>query len=262
MLQMRKYGRGTFQKCCVLLALIGKKHYNNNIMDELRKLLQENLNIEFISAVLSNPRQKEEASKIKVRPLLKKEQLVFQLEIFRNNQAFHKNADPGEACQLLLGYMENMRQMQMETKKYAYTVLVSKKGKVTVKRKAAKGTSASVDLSHNRKKQYILEEGVPVPFLQDLGVMTPEGRIVHARFDKFRQINRFLEFIEDILPALDKGRELTILDFGCGKSYLTFAMYYYLHERKGYDIRIIGLDLKRMSSVTAMSWAGNMAMTS
>ena len=65
--------------------------------------------------------------------------------------------------------------------------------------------------------------------------MTPEGRIVHARFDKFRQINRFLEFIEDILPALDKGRELTILDFGCGKSYLTFAMYYYLHERKGYD---------------------------
>ena len=89
-----------------------------------------------------------------------------------------------------------------------------------------------MDLSHNRKKQYILEEGVPVPFLQDLGVMTPEGRIVHARFDKFRQINRFLEFIEDILPALDKGRELTILDFGCGKSYLTFAMYYYLHERK------------------------------
>jgi len=244
MLQMRKYGRGTFQKCCVLLALIGKKHYNNNIMDELRKLLQENLNIEFISAVLSNPRQKEEASKIKVRPLLKKEQLVFQLEIFRNNQAFHKNADPGEACQLLLGYMENMRQMQMETKKYAYTVLVSKKGKVTVKRKAAKGTPASVDLSHNRKKQYILEEGVPVPFLQDLGVMTPEGRIVHARFDKFRQINRFLEFIEDILPALDKGRELTILDFGCGKSYLTFAMYYYLRELEGFDVNIIGLDLK------------------
>ena len=185
-------------------------------MDELRKLLQENLNIEFISAVLSNPRQKEEASKIKVRPLLKKEQLVFQLEIFRNNQVFHKNADPGETCQFLLGYMENMRQMQMETKKYAYTVLVSKKGKVTVKRKAAKGTPASVDLSHNRKKQYILEEDVPVPFLQDLGVMTPEGRIVHARFDKFRQINRFLEFIEDILPVLDEDRELTILDFGCG----------------------------------------------
>ena len=83
-----------------------------------------------------------------------------------------------------------------------------------------------------------------VPFLQDLGVMTQDGKIVRTRFDKFRQINRFLEFIEDILPQLDKDREITILDFGCGKSYLTFAMYYYLHELKQYDIRIIGLDLK------------------
>ena len=74
--------------------------------------------------------------------------------------------------------------------------------------------------------------------------MTEEGKIVRTKFDKFRQINRFLEFIEDILPQLDKGREVTILDFGCGKSYLTFAMYYYLHELKQYDIRIIGLDLK------------------
>ena len=85
---------------------------------------------------------------------------------------------------------------------------------------------------------------MPVPFLHDLGVMTEDGKIVKTRTDKFRQINRFLEFIEDILPRLDRERELTILDFGCGKSYLTFAMYYYLHELKGYDIRIIGLDLK------------------
>lgn len=74
--------------------------------------------------------------------------------------------------------------------------------------------------------------------------MTEEGKVIKSRFDKFRQINRFLEFIEDILPQLDRGREVTILDFGCGKSYLTFAMYYYLHELKGYDVRIIGLDLK------------------
>ena len=117
-------------------------------------------------------------------------------------------------------------------------------GKVTIKKKQKKAKMRPLDLNHNRKKQYILQEGVPVPFLQDLGVMTEEGKIVHARFDKFRQINRFLEFIEDILPQLDSGRELTILDFGCGKSYLTFAMYYYLHELKSYDIRIIGLDLK------------------
>lgn len=102
----------------------------------------------------------------------------------------------------------------------------------------------AADLSHNRKKKYILEEGIVVPFLQDLGVMTQDGKIVRTKMDKFRQINRFLEFVEDILPQLDKDRELTLLDFGCGKSYLTFAMYYYLHELKGYDIRIIGLDLK------------------
>ena len=93
-------------------------------------------------------------------------------------------------------------------------------------------------------KQYILKEGVPVPFLIDLGVMNEQGKIIHARYDKFRQINRFLEFIEDILPRLSRDREITILDFGCGKSYLTFAMYYYLRELKGYDVNIIGLDLK------------------
>ena len=123
-------------------------------------------------------------------------------------------------------------------------LVISKKGKATIKRKRKKVQAKAADLSHNRKKKYILEEGIVVPFLQDLGVMTQDGKIVRTKMDKFRQINRFLEFVEDILPQLDKDRELTLLDFGCGKSYLTFAMYYYLHELKGYDIRIIGLDLK------------------
>ena len=135
--------------------------------------------------------------------------------------------------------------MQIETVREECTVLVSKKGKVTVRRKKRKTEARPADRSHNRKKHYILEEGVPVPFLRDLGVMTEDGKIVRTKTDKFRQINRFLEFIEDILPRLEKGRELTILDFGCGKSYLTFAMYHYLHELRGYDIRIIGLDLKK-----------------
>lgn len=100
-------------------------------------------------------------------------------------------------------------------------------------------------LQHNRQKRYVLQEGIPVPFLVDLGVMTADGTIVRTRYDKFRQINRFLEFIEDILPKLDKNKETTIIDFGCGKSYLTFAMYYYLHILKEYPIRVIGLDLKR-----------------
>ena len=213
-------------------------------MEELRTLLKDNLNKDFITAVLSNPRDKELATKVKVRPLLHKDQLVFQVETFKNNQAFHENLDAQMAAERLYEHMQNMKQMQFEMKNYVFSVLVSKKGKVTIKKKAQKCEKQSADLSHNRKKQYILEEGMQVPFLQDLGVMTQEGKIVRTRFDKFRQINRFLEFIEDILPQLSKDRELTILDFGCGKSYLTFAMYYYLHEMKKYDIRIIGLDLK------------------
>ena len=213
-------------------------------MNELSKLLQENLNIEFISATLSNPKNKDGVQKVKVRPILKKDVLYFQLESFRNNQAFHENVEEKKACEILLKYMENMRQMQMETQRAAYTILVSKKGKVTIKSKMKKGEKKQINMSHDRKKKYVLEEGVPVPFLQDLGVMTQDGKIVRTKMDKFRQINRFLEFVEDILPQLDKDRELTLLDFGCGKSYLTFAMYYYLHELKGYDIRIIGLDLK------------------
>lgn len=228
-----------------LLAFMWKKHYNSNAMDELKLLLQDNLNIEFRLAVLSNPRQKDIAEKIKVRPILHKEKLIFQIETFRNHQAFHRNAEPEEACNLLLEGMKNMRQMQMETAERLYTILVSKKGKVTIKKKGLACGRKEIDLSHNRKKRYVLEEGKPVPFLKDLGVMTEDGKVVHSKFDKFRQINRFLEFIEDILPELDKGRELTMIDFGCGKSYLTFAMYYYLHECRGYDIRIIGLDLKK-----------------
>ena len=213
-------------------------------MENLKLLLQENLDQEFLAAVLSAPRDKSGVEKVKVRPLLKRGELVFQLESFCNRQAFHENLSAGEAADRIFEYMQNMKQMQMETKQWNYTVLVSKKGKLTIKRKAQKNPNKQADMNHNRKKQYILEEGTMVPFLRDLGVMTEEGKIVRTKFDKFRQINRFLEFIEDILPQLDKGREVTILDFGCGKSYLTFAMYYYLHELKQYDIRIIGLDLK------------------
>ena len=214
-------------------------------MDEILRLLPEILNIDFIRGTISNPRDKEGIIKIRVRPLEKKGELYFQLESFTKTQAFHENLTAEDACRKIAGVMERFGQMQIETVGEECTVLVSKKGKVTVRRKKRKTEARPADRSHNRKKHYILEEGVPVPFLRDLGVMTEDGKIVRTKTDKFRQINRFLEFIEDILPRLEKGRELTILDFGCGKSYLTFAMYHYLHELRGYDIRIIGLDLKK-----------------
>lgn len=214
-------------------------------MEEIQSVLKRILNIDFIRGTISGPRKKEGIIKVKVRPLERKGALYFQLESFTKTQAFHENLTPESAVEKIALYMEAFRQMQVETVKEDVTVLVSKKGKVTVQRKKKKENAQKADLAHDRRKRHILEPGIPVPFLMDLGVMTEEGKIVRSKSDKFRQINRFLEFIEDILPRLDKGRELTILDFGCGKSYLTFAMYYYLHELKEYDIRIIGLDLKK-----------------
>lgn len=214
-------------------------------MEEIRAVLEQCFTIDLISGTISNPREKGGSTKVKIRPMLVKEKLVFQFETFQNNQAFHENVSAEEAVEKVQQYMEQFKQLQMMTKTVNYTILISKKGKVTVQKKGVKGEDKKVDLSHNRSKKYILEEGVKVPFLYDLGVQTADGKIVKSRFDKFRQINRFLEFIEDILPQLAKDKEVTILDFGCGKSYLTFAMYYYLHELKGYDIRIIGLDLKK-----------------
>ena len=213
-------------------------------MENIKKLLCETLNIDFIQAILSNPRTKEGIIKVKVRPVMMKDRLFLQLESFSKTQAFHENLEPEAAVERIVDYMKEFKQMQMATKDTDYTILVSKKGKVTIQKKAVK-TSRNVKIqAHNRSKNYILQEGMKVPFLQDLGVMTQDGKIVRTRFDKFRQINRFLEFVEDVLPQLPKDREVTILDFGCGKSYLTFAMYYYLHELKKYDVCMIGLDLK------------------
>ncbi|MEG0227705.1 MAG: SAM-dependent methyltransferase [Lachnospiraceae bacterium] len=214
-------------------------------MEQFKKLIEDSFNIDFRKAIFSNPRKKESAIKVKVRPILKKEVLFFQCERFENQQVFHENLEADQAKQSMLGYMEEFKQLQLETKEALYTVMVSKKGKVTIRKKQLESNSEEIDLSHNRSKKYLLEEGIPVPFLQDLGVMTAEGKVVKSKFDKFRQINRFLEFVRDILPELPYNQELTILDFGCGKSYLTFAMYYYLHEMKKYDVRMIGLDLKK-----------------
>lgn len=214
-------------------------------MEDIKLLLQEVFNINLIQAIISNPRVKDHILKIKIRPIDMRGTLFFQFESFTKTQAFHENLKLEDAIEKTLGYLQEFKQMQISATNIDINILSSKKGKVTVQKRKKKTAVQNVVQSHNRSKKYILEEGIPVPFLQDLGVMTKEGKIIHTKYDKFRQINRFLEFIEDILPCLSKEREVTILDFGCGKSYLTFAMYYYLHELKKYDIRIIGLDLKK-----------------
>lgn len=214
-------------------------------MDRLKHILEEQLTGELRLIVISNPRRAAVAQKVKIRPVLLKEELYFQVTEYKGKQVFHENMKKPEASDYIVTQMEqSFGQMSLESSSKTVNVLVSKKGTVTIRQKEQKKAVQAGNLSHNRKKKYLLEEGIPVPFLVDLGVQTKEGKIVHARYDKFRQINRFLEFIRDIEDELPQDREAVIVDFGCGKSYLTFAMYYYLKVLKGKDIRVVGLDLK------------------
>lgn len=238
-------------------------------MDHLIKKLEECLNEKLLKITVSNPRRAEEIKKYNIRPVLLRNRLAFQVESHTKTQVFHENLEKNGTLEKLREILPLYKQVQIQTVDEEVTALINKKGRASI-RTAAKKPAAKIvpggkrsdritpaafagersvpDLTrllHNRPKHYILEEGKPVPFLQDLGVMTSEGKIVRTRYDKFRQINRFLEFIEDVLPHLKRDREITILDFGCGKSYLTFAVYYYLRELKGCDVRIIGLDLKK-----------------
>lgn len=219
-------------------------------MENLREALEESINEQLYQVTMSNAKDKTLATKVKVRPIMHKDKVVYQASSFVGTKVIHKNYAKEELITYLMDNMsQNFKQLEVENVKIKVIVLVSKKGKLTIKRKRTAESESDeaakkIDLSHNRTKKYILEEGKPVDFLVDLGVQTKDGKIVNARYDKYKQINRFLEFIEDVLPTLKKKEKITILDFGCGKSYLTFAMYYYLKVLQQMDVRIIGLDLK------------------
>ena len=214
------------------------------MINSWEEILGSCMDRELAKIIISGPRKKGAVCKIEIRPVLLKGQLLFQASAYTQKQVQHYNLSEQEVYEKTEEWMEGFRQLEVMHPKERIQVLVSKKGKRTIRRSKSGCQVPKDSLEHNRKKRYILDPEVPVPFLQDLGVQTKEGKIVQSRYDKFRQMNRFLEFIEDIVPELPKDRESVIIDFGCGKSYLTFAMYYYLHELKHYDVRIIGLDLK------------------
>ena len=213
----------------------------------IEELLEQCIQKNLIDLTISGLKKKNEELpvKIKVRPVAMKDNIEYQVSEFIGRKVFHKNYKKDELKKKITDWMQEDYKQAQFTMTDATAQILSGKHSQTVKYKKCKEVRVQRDLSHNRTKRYILPEGTPVGFLIDLGVMTKEGKIVRQKYDKYRQINRFLEFVEDILPQLSKEREQTIIDFGCGKSYLTFAMYYYLHELKEYDIRIIGLDLKK-----------------
>lgn len=212
----------------------------------IEELLEQCIQKNLIDLTISGLKKKNEELpvKIKVRPVAMKDKIEYQVSEFIGRKVFHKNYKKDELKKKIIDWMQEDYKQAQFTMTDATAQILSGKHSQTVKYKKCKEVRVQRDLSHNRTKRYILPEGTPVGFLIDLGVMTKEGKIVRQKYDKYRQINRFLEFVEDILPQLSKEREQTIIDFGCGKSYLTFAMYYFLHEQKGFDVRMIGLDLK------------------
>ena len=238
-------------------------------MDELRMLLGAYIqnNEIILSATASNPRNREKLAKIRLRPIHMKNTLYYQAERFVGTKVFHQNIEPLQIPDFFAEAMEvDFRQLELETAQHKVIVLVSKKGNISIKEKtkyvcadtavqftengtnqtALDSAALQTNFAHNREKNYILPQEEPVPFLVALGVQTAQGKVVHAKYDKFRQINRYLEFVRDILPYLpNNGKTLRIVDFGCGKSYLTFALYYYLKVMQNYNISVTGLDLKQ-----------------
>lgn len=203
------------------------------------------LNKQLVNATFSQPRQKSnELKRVKLKPVEIKKTYYIQLEYQYERILKHENVlleNFEEHFNILLS---QFRQIYAQFLSEIVQVKLSKKNKVTWKSDKTKET-AQVNLSHNRKKQYLLDETKKYPFLVRLGVQTEDGKIVKQKAAKFRQINRFLEFIDDSLDYLPKNKQIRIIDFGSGKSYLTFAMYHYLKIEKALNIKVTGLDLKK-----------------
>lgn len=176
--------------------------------------------------------------------VIERKEAYYQAASYTEKQVYHQNI-PAEGLASYLGDTVLGRYLQVNAwdDEKEYMLLCSKKGKVSYKTKAVARDAVKKVTEHNRKKQYLIEEGTAVAPLVDMGIFTAEGKVVRSMYDKFRQINRFLEIIDDGVRDYPK-QEFNIIDFGCGKSYLTFVLYYYFTEIKKRTVHIVGLDLK------------------
>ncbi|MGE7946150.1 class I SAM-dependent methyltransferase [Lysinibacillus sp. NPDC093688] len=209
------------------------------------QLIERILQQQLVTATISQPRMKSnEVKRIKLKPLLLKDAYHIQVEYQFERILKHENVLLEDFPEKLEAFLNDYRQAHIDYIDEKIQVQLSKKNKVLWKSDKS-STPKQVNLTHNRKKNYLLAEDKPYPFLIRLGVQTEDGKIKKQKYDKFKQINRFIEFIDDALTYLPKDRQVRILDFGSGKSYLTFALYHYLKIEKGLDIRVTGLDLKK-----------------
>lgn len=205
----------------------------------------ENIEIKsIIKGTISNPRNNSKYIKGYIRPVEIKENSMMQIELFTKTQSFAHNYNYDEFSEIINTIMlDSFFQLNIITNEYNYSFKYTKKNHLLSNKIKNKEIKTLLNVSHNKQKKYILNDGNIIPPLVDLGVMTQDGKIVPSYYDKYRQINRFLEKIDDTIKDF-KEQELNIIDFGCGKSYLTFIVYYYLVNIKKIKTNIIGLDLK------------------
>ena len=215
-------------------------------MKQMTALFEEIFREEkLIKMIFGGKRKKsQECQKASIRPVRIAGQLVYQVEYTFEKKVTHENLSAEDAMKKSLDLItEDFKQINIFLEGEDIQVLASKPATPKVSRRG--GTKKQGSLDHNKKKQYVIPEGEPVDFLVRLGVMDRDGRVFKKHYGKFRQINRYLEIVEDVFPYLPEGeRPLKIIDFGCGKAYLTFAIYYYLKVLKQRNVEIIGLDLK------------------
>ena len=205
-------------------------------------MLEITLPEKIIKGVISGKKDKNQKNeKVKIDTILIKDKPILQFAIYTDKQVFHKNVEEIEAKDLIVSFLtDEFNNLELATEDYIYSYRITQKGKVLSNKRKTKEVSL-VPISHNKKKNYIIEDGTLVPALVDLGIQMPDGKVTKAGYDKFKQINRFLEIIDD---CIKEEKHLNIIDFGCGKSYLTFILYYYFVEIKKMDVNITGLDLK------------------
>ncbi|MDU2489007.1 MAG: SAM-dependent methyltransferase [Clostridium celatum] len=213
-------------------------------MEELKKALDEIFKDDIIKVVISNKANKEiKYNKISVNLKETNKGRFYQIEKFTDKQVFHENIDVESVNKKVYECLNGAyKQLSAWSDNYTYDMKISKKGKVFLGKKKS-DNSKVVKKGHNKEKNYILKEGMIIEPLIDLGVFTKEGKVINSKYDKYKQINRFIEIIDDEIKKNDY-KELTILDFGCGKSYLTFVLYYYFVKIKNINVKMIGLDLK------------------
>ena len=213
-------------------------------MEDLKKAIKEIAEQEIIKIVISNKINKDiDYNKINFVLKEKDNKEYYQIEKFTDKQVFHENIEKSQLEDKILEFISSYKQLSAWSITNNFDLKISKKGKVFLGKKK-NDNSNLINKSHNKEKNYILKEGMIIPPLIDLGIFTKEGKVVNSKYDKYKQINRFVEIIDDEIKK-NNQKELTILDFGCGKSYLTFVLYYYFVEIKKIKVNMIGLDLKK-----------------